>query len=349
MADARPAHAALRDVRDAGAGGERRRRCTSTCCGATSGSSAPTSRSAIEDAVFLRGELAVARARPRPSSTASSARCTPPSSSASRRCCASASPAASRDARRGRTVASGLRGRSSRHPMAGVRDGRASGMSDPSAPARTAPTVRRVTVTGMVELVDRRWRQHGRGAARRAARRRGADPATLAVVEALAGAARRSWPTQFPGVAVADDRAAVRRPRCIAVKPPRRRRRPSPRRSPPGATRVLSIAAGVSIAAIAGGGRRRRRRRAGDAEHAGARRPGRGGDRRPGRRPTDDDLAWAEAILGAVGTVVRVAEQPPRRRHRAHRLGPGVPVPRRRGADRRRRRRRPARGRWPRR
>ena len=49
----------------------------------------------IEDAVFLRGELGVGAPSTRPSSTASSARCTPPSSRRSRACCASASPAAS--------------------------------------------------------------------------------------------------------------------------------------------------------------------------------------------------------------------------------------------------------------
>ena len=75
-----------------------------------------------------------------------------------------------------------------------------------------------------------------------------------------------------------------------------------------GARRILSIAAGVSIADDRGGRRAVRRRRAGDAEHAGARRPGRVGDR---RRPTagDDDLAWASAILGAVGIVERVDER----------------------------------------
>ena len=79
----------------------------------------------------------------------------------------------------------------------------------------------------------------------------------------------------------------------------------SPRR---GCERVLSIAAGVTLArleAALGGGVAGR---AGHAEHAGAGRRRRGGHRRRARRATDDDLAWAEAILGAVGTVVRVPE-----------------------------------------
>ena len=59
-----------------------------------------------------------------------------------------------------------------------------------------------------------------------------------------------------------------------------------------------------------------------------------------GSAATDDDLAWAEAILGGVGLVVRVAEARPRRRHRAQRVRAGLRVPRRRGADRRGRRRR---------
>ena len=46
LVHARPAHAALRDLRDAGAGREPRRSSTSTCCAATSGSTAPPSRSA---------------------------------------------------------------------------------------------------------------------------------------------------------------------------------------------------------------------------------------------------------------------------------------------------------------
>ena len=143
---------------------------------------------------------------------------------------------------------------------------------------------------------------------------------------------------------------------------PRRRRSPTPsrrarRRSSPssrptspaavaaavaaGATRILSIAAGVSIAAIEAA--------AGDGVAVVRAMPntpalvGQGASAiAGGTSATDDDLAWAERILGAVGTVVRVDEQPPRRRHRAHRIRPGVPVPRRRGADRRRRGRRPA-------
>ena len=83
-----------------------------------------------------------------------------------------------------------------------------------------------------------------------------------------------------------------------------------------------------------------RRRRAGDAEHARARRQGASAIA-AGAAAGDDDLAWAERILGAVGHGRARRREPARRRHRAHRLRPGVPLPRRRGADRRRRGGRP--------
>ena len=59
-----------------------------------------------------------------------------------------------------------------------------------------------------------------------------------------------------------------------------------------------------------------------------------------GRGATDDDLAWAEAILGAVGVVVRVPEKLLDAVTGLSGSGPGVRVPRGRGADRRRRARR---------
>ena len=70
---------------------------------------------------------------------------------------------------------------------------------------------------------------------------------------------------------------------------------------------MLSIAAGVTIARLEAALARRDAGRAGHAQHAGAGRRGRGRHRRR-HAAGDDDLAWAEAILGAVGTVVRVHE-----------------------------------------
>ena len=80
-----------------------------------------------------------------------------------------------------------------------------------------------------------------------------------------------------------------------------------PRSPRPGCERVLSIAAGVTLGRLRGTSGRRHPRRAGDAEHARAGRSGGGGHRRR-RNATDDDLAWAESILAAVGTVVRLPE-----------------------------------------
>ena len=62
----------------------------------------------------------------------------------------------------------------------------------------------------------------------------------------------------------------------------------------------------------------------------------------PGAHAGEEDLAWAEAILGAVGVVVRVPEKLAGRRHRPLGLRPRLRLPRRRGDGRRRRARRPA-------
>ena len=225
-----------------------------------------------------------------------------------------------------------------RTPMAGVRVGRASGMSDPVPPTRTACR----TVRGHVGRAGhRRWREHGRGAARRAARRRrrpgdarrrrGRSPRGATQLGATVPRRRRRRRRSRPCAAA-----------VIAVKPPRRarrrRRRPSPParrascRSPPACrSPTIQAAAGDGVAvvrampntpalvgqgasAIAGGASADRRR-----PGVGRARPRRRRHRRARRRAA------------------------PRRRHRAQRLGPGVPVPRRRGADRRRRGRRPGR------
>lgn len=134
--------------------------------------------------------------------------------------------------------------------------------------------------------------------------RAGWQPDSLAVVEVLAP--RRAELTElFPGVQVLDVvgpcRAAL-----IAVKPydvPAAARQAVAA----GACRLLSIAAGVSTAAIeaaAGGGvavvRSMPNTPALVGEGASA--------IAAGAAATDDDLQWAEGILGSVGSVVRVPE-----------------------------------------
>jgi pyrroline-5-carboxylate reductase len=132
----------------------------------------------------------------------------------------------------------------------------------------------------------------------------GAVPTSFAVAEALP-ARRAELADLFPGVPID---ASV--PPCaaavIAVKPGDV---PAAVRAAvaAGARRVLSIAAGVSIAsieAVAGDGVRVVRampntpalvRQGASAIAAGS-------------SATDDDLAWAESVLGAVGTVARVSE-----------------------------------------
>ena len=131
-----------------------------------------------------------------------------------------------------------------------------------------------------------------------------ARPAQLAVVEPL-GTRRAQLQAEFPGVgvlgALASTDAAV-----IAVKPPDVPAAVTAAVAA-GARRILSIAAGVSIATLqACAGERVVVIRAmpnmpalvgaGAAAIAG------------GSTAGEDDLVWAEAILGAVGTVVRVPE-----------------------------------------
>ena len=75
-----------------------------------------------------------------------------------------------------------------------------------------------------------------------------------------------------------------------------------------GPSRVLSIAAGVTLATLEDAPGRRHAGGAGHAEHPGARRRSARRPSRPAPHAADDDLAWAEALLGAVGIVVRVKE-----------------------------------------
>ena len=128
----------------------------------------------------------------------------------------------------------------------------------------------------------------------------------LAVVEVVAER-RGVLRAMFPGVDVRrrSDRRRRRRRRGQAG---RRAERACAALAEAGVGRVLSIAAGVPIARARGRPRlpvprscgpcrtRRRWSGAGAAAIAG------------GSAATDDDLAWAESILAAVGIVVRVAE-----------------------------------------
>ena len=122
-----------------------------------------------------------------------------------------------------------------------------------------------------------------------------------------------------------------------------RRRRRRPRRAAP----RCSPRAPSSSRSRRGHHRRARSRRARatgrarDAQHRGARRQGRRRDRRGHRSPPTLDLEVCERVLGEVGIVVRVPEDPARRGHRALRFGAGLRVPGRRGDDRGGRARRP--------
>lgn len=132
----------------------------------------------------------------------------------------------------------------------------------------------------------------------------GRPPAGLAVSEALE-ARRHALSAEFPGVAVAagvpDCASAV-----IAVKPQDVAVATSTATAA-GARRILSIAAGVSIGAIEAA--------AGDGVVVIRAMPntpalvGQGASAiAGGDAATEDDLAWAESILGAVGLVERVDE-----------------------------------------
>ena len=137
VAHARPAHAALRDVRDAGAGGERRRRSTSSLLRRNERLVGAHFSIGIEDAVFLRGELpVVALTEAELDRVIGTLYAT--SSSASRRCSASASRAGSPDvpafARRLR------RHDSSGHVRVGANSGRSENLrAGPDAQRRAVP------------------------------------------------------------------------------------------------------------------------------------------------------------------------------------------------------------------
>lgn len=134
--------------------------------------------------------------------------------------------------------------------------------------------------------------------------RAGWAAADIAVVEVSAGR-RTALGEMFPGVSIVD---AV--PSCeaalIAVKPYDVASACSVAVAA-GARRLLSIAAGISLAALqsaAGPGVAVVRSMPNTPALVGEGAAGVCG----GTGTTDDDLAWAEAILGAVGTTVRVPE-----------------------------------------
>ncbi len=133
----------------------------------------------------------------------------------------------------------------------------------------------------------------------------GTDPATVAVTETLPGR-RDELSTLFPGVTVAATIAPCAAA-VIAVKPGDVATAVT-EATAAGATRILSIAAGVSLASLQAA--------AGDdiaVVRAMPNTPALVGQGAAaiagGPSTTDDDLAWAEGILGAVGTVERVDEK----------------------------------------
>jgi pyrroline-5-carboxylate reductase len=133
----------------------------------------------------------------------------------------------------------------------------------------------------------------------------GRDPAALAVCETDADR-RDTLTAQFPGVAIAGDVTAA--PGAVIAVKPADVAAAARAAASSGARRLLSIAAGVPTTAIeaAVGApqvavvRAMPNTPALVGEGASAIAPGRGAG--------EDDMAWAEAILGAVGLVVRVAE-----------------------------------------
>jgi pyrroline-5-carboxylate reductase len=131
------------------------------------------------------------------------------------------------------------------------------------------------------------------------------DPGSLAVVEALP-ARREELVAMFPGVAVGADVPACTAA-VIAVKPGDVATATG-QAVAAGARRVLSIAAGVSIASLeaaAGPGVAVVRAMPNTPALVGQGASAIAG----GRVATDDDLAWAADVLGAVGTVARVDER----------------------------------------
>jgi pyrroline-5-carboxylate reductase len=127
----------------------------------------------------------------------------------------------------------------------------------------------------------------------------------LAVVEPVA-ARRKELTTRFEGVEVSD--APVGADGAVVAVKPADVEAAVAAAVGAGARRVLSIAAGVTLArleAAAGDGVPVVRAMPNTPALVGAGAAAIAG----GRGATDDDLEWAESILGAVGTVVRVPER----------------------------------------
>ena len=153
---------------------------------------------------------------------------------------------------------------------------------------------------------DRGRRADGRGPGRRAAAGGLGRPDELAVVEPVA-ARRDELAARFPGLAVSEHRGRPPTARSSRSSRPTSRPPAGPLAGA-GVGRVLSIAAGVPARPPRGVAGRRappwcgpcptRRRWSGAGAAAIA----------AGTAAGEDDLAWAEGILGAVGTVERVPE-----------------------------------------
>jgi pyrroline-5-carboxylate reductase len=130
------------------------------------------------------------------------------------------------------------------------------------------------------------------------------EPAELAVVEKIE-ARRKELADRFPGVQVVDDPVAAEGV-VIAVKPGDVEAA-CRAAAAAGVQRALSIAAGVTIATLEsalGAGVPVVRAMPNTPALVGAGAAAIAG----GTAATDDDLAWAEGVLAAVGTVVRVSE-----------------------------------------
>jgi pyrroline-5-carboxylate reductase len=136
------------------------------------------------------------------------------------------------------------------------------------------------------------------------------DPSTVAICEALP-ARREQLEVMFPGVTITGDlpscRAAV-----LAVKPGDIAAAAATAVSA-GAARLLSIAAGVTTAAIEQAAASGSHREPVAVIRAMPNTPALVGEGASaiaaGSAAMEDDLAWAESILGAVGLVVRVREE----------------------------------------
>jgi pyrroline-5-carboxylate reductase len=142
-----------------------------------------------------------------------------------------------------------------------------------------------------------------------------AEPAELRVVEALPGR-RQELAARFPGVTV-DRSIGPAEAAVIVVKPNDVAAACAQLAAVGGARRVLSVAAGVTTAALegalstSGGGPRLEdvavvRAMPNTPALVGAGASAIAG----GSRAADEDLEWAESILGSVGRVVRVTEAP---------------------------------------